>query len=119
MEWRNVPRADGVSPSQAFFGRRQRTTLPVLDLSNFNDTFQHASDARADVQQASKDRYDATAHILPDLAPGDIVRVQDPTSKTWNSTGEIVSVHPYGRSYNVSIDQNAPVRRNRRFLKPV
>jgi hypothetical protein len=28
LEWRNTPRADGVSPAQAFFGRRQRTLLP-------------------------------------------------------------------------------------------
>ena len=30
-EWRNTPRADGISPAQLMFGRRQRTTLPVLN----------------------------------------------------------------------------------------
>ena len=28
-EWRNVPRADGYSPAQLLFGRRQRTSLPL------------------------------------------------------------------------------------------
>ena len=33
-EWRNVPRADGYSPSQLMFGRNQRTCLPSLPSQN-------------------------------------------------------------------------------------
>ena len=31
-KWRNVPRSDGYSPAQLLFGRRQRTSLPLLPL---------------------------------------------------------------------------------------
>jgi hypothetical protein len=30
LEWRNCPRSDGYSPSEAFLGRRLRGRLPVL-----------------------------------------------------------------------------------------
>ena len=29
--WRNVPRNDGYSPAQLLFGRKQKTSLPVLE----------------------------------------------------------------------------------------
>ena len=34
LEYRNTPRADGYSPAQMFFGRRQRTRLPTLPLQS-------------------------------------------------------------------------------------
>ena len=35
LEWRNTPRADGFSPSQAFFGRQLRTKLTSLNATEF------------------------------------------------------------------------------------
>ena len=39
LEWRIVPRTDGVSPAQAFLGRRQRTTLPYIHPSLLDKEF--------------------------------------------------------------------------------
>ena len=41
LHWRNVPRSDGISPSQAFLGRRQRAFLPDFPshFSEFNPAY--------------------------------------------------------------------------------
>ena len=117
LEWRNTPRADGVSPSQAFFGRRQRTKLPIFDVNKFVTLFDDVPKVRADAKDDAEIRYNNDAKSLPPLAVGEKVRMQNPLTKKWDQVGTIESVHQYGRSYNVKCDFGT-MRRNRRFLRP-
>ena len=116
LEWRNTARADGISPAQAFLGRRQRTQLPCLSLPAFETTFAEAAEARDAAGATVKAEYDAHARDLPPLQVGDSVLLQDPKTKDWTEEGIILGQHAAGRSYDVKVD-NSVVRRNRRFLK--
>ena len=60
-----------------------------------------------------------TTFELPLLSPGQHVRIQDPTTKRWTSTGTIVSFGANEREYIVHSDKTGRnYRRNRRFLRP-
>ena len=106
LEWRNCPRTDGVSPSQAFFGRRLRGILPAMRLSVVNFPA-HAADVPVSSPNFS----------LSVLEKGDVVWIQDPLSNRWNSKGQIISIHDAGRSYIVETDGRL-YRRNRTRLRP-
>ena len=78
LEYRNTPTAElQSSPVQSFFGRRTRTTLPVKsDLLNYSiegDKMKELIQRRQDVQ---KQYYDQHTAELPELAPGEVVRIQ-------------------------------------------
>ena len=116
--WRNTPRADGYSPAQLFFGRRQRQpSLPTLP--------HHHNDINPDAAHAARNktrfetiaRREPHATELPQLNNGDLVRVQNPHTKLWDSTATIAQRRPDGLSYIIS--QNGKLfLRNRKFLKP-
>ena len=72
--WRNTPRADGFSPAQMFFGRRQRTsTLPTLPVHHQHVDLQTANVASHDQLQAKVEYHDQHAVTLPPLGPGNPV----------------------------------------------
>ena len=117
LHWRNVPRSDGISPSQAFLGRRQRTSLPDF-CSHFSDYKPAFSpDFRAVDRHEMKEKFDRKSKDLSVLTPGDRVLCQDPLTKLWSQEGTILEVDSHKRSYLVRInDKN--FRRNRILLKP-
>ena len=72
-EWRNVPRADGYSPAQFLFGRRQRTNLPILPLQNHPINFNEAASSKDAMHASSTDYHDLHKKSLPSLFPGQTV----------------------------------------------
>ncbi len=100
------------SPAQLLFGRALRTKLPVVAASLEPDRLS----ARPDLvqrQQQQKEQYDQRAHQLPELQPGDIVRVRH--NDQW-LPGKVQSKHSAPRSYLVETASGSVLRRNRRDL---
>ena len=124
LEWRNIPRADGLSPAQRIFGNRQRTRLPAHSqvYSKIQDTDANVAEMkRRDLQNASKRRHDAGRNHrnLPEITPGTEVRIQNPKTGAWNQTGTVKEVRPHGRSYYLQDQNQRYILRNRKFLKPL
>jgi len=114
LEWRNTPRADGVSPAEAFFGRAPRGALP--------DARSHAmSPLQAERARSLKKGHDARALALPlaPLSPGTRIRVRDPVTGQWGRLGTITQAREHGRSYWLDLDGGGRTMRTRRFLRPV
>ena len=110
-EYRNTPRADGLSPAMLFFGRVQRTSLPRLP----GAYEQVPARQRPEQPARKKNKFE-----LPMLEPGTRVRLQDVKSKRWDRTGTVIKVQNTGRSYYVDVDEDSSiVWRNRKFLKPL
>jgi hypothetical protein len=116
MEWRNVPRADGPSPAQAFLGRRQRTMLPTIGPQMCVD-FSALQERKTNQIGKMRNQFDATAHPLSSFQEGDKVLMQHPVSKRWLQSAVITSCHEDGRSYNLLTEDGGETRRNRRFLR--
>lgn len=114
-EWKRMPRADGYSPADMFFGRHIRGLLPMLPQLAVD--LQDAHARREDTLQCNRDR--AGGHDLPPLQVGDRVRVQNHVSGQWDATGTVVSLRDNGRSYVVDIDNARSSIRNRRHLRPI
>ena len=108
LDFRNMPRADGLSPAEMFFGRRQRTSIPTIELGGVG---------RQPILDPHPDR-----HLAP-LYTGQAVLIQDPHTREWSKHGRIVGrpprpPHVGNRSYIVQTDDNQVLHRNRIFLRP-
>ena len=119
QEWRNAPRAEGFSPAQLMFQRRQRTSLPCHPAAYQPITISEADKARAKVRKRAKQAFDEHAIQLRDLQEGERVRVQDPKTKRWELQGNISKVFHNGRSYEVLLDDEYSTHVNRRRVRPV
>jgi hypothetical protein len=120
MEWRNTPRSEGISPAQYVFGRRQRTSIPILPDGYkriSENEIQKGEKRREKSDETIKQYHDQGSHLLPSFEVGDVVRVQDQRSKKWDRTGKVVDVRPGGRSYFVELLDGKVILRNRRYLK--
>ena len=102
-EWRNVPRLDGYSPAQLLFGRRQRTSLPLLPIQNRPISFHDAAISKDKSHSVSKQFHDQHKVEMSLLHPGQIVLIQDPKTSLWSSTGTILSIRQDKLSYDVLI----------------
>ncbi|CAL8135979.1 unnamed protein product [Orchesella dallaii] len=120
MELRNTPRADGRSPAELVFGYPIRTQLPLHRARFAREwrTQMVEADQRArKLKEKAISYYNATAKPLSRLRRGEIVRIQDPCGKEWNRIGEIIDVHPRGRSYTIRTESGRVFWRNRKFLR--
>ena len=99
---RNTCGTDGNIPSSLFFSRTVRTAIPVVD------TAQPLTEQKRPPRNLDR---------LRSLAVGTRVRVQDPRTRLWNDCGEIVATNPIGRTYNIRLDSDNIVTRNRRFIR--
>jgi hypothetical protein len=115
MELRNVPRAEGPRPAQAFLGRRQRTLLPTIGPQMCVD-FSAMQEKKSIQIGKMKSQFDTTAHPLQSFKEGDKVLMQHPVSKRWLQSAVITQCHEDGRSYDLLTDEGGETRRNRRFL---
>ena len=116
-DWRNVPRADGYSPAQLLFGRRQRTSLPLLPFQNCPINFFDAASSKDALHSTSKKFHDLHNFNLSPLHPCQSVLIQDPKTSLWNTSGIISSIRPDNLSYNVQIADRQFIR-PRRLLRP-
>ena len=99
--WRNVPTTGhDTSPSERFFGRRQRHGIPDLHLA--------PPLPATPVEREKK---------LAPLLVGDQVTLQNMLTRKWDQTGTIIEVKDSGLSYSVARDSGGkPITRNRRFI---
>ena len=88
--WRNMARADGVSPAQLFYNRRMKQLLPILPAQAENAEIDiRARDEAA--QRAERNSSKCTdPRELAKFKPGQRVSVKDPICKKWSSTTAIV-----------------------------
>ena len=101
--WRNTCSTKGESPAFLFFGRRLRTSVPVL--STFHPLTPQNTEPSIRVDK------------LRSIAIGTCVRVQNPRTGLWSDVGVISATNPIGRSYEIQLQDGTCVVRNRRFLK--
>lgn len=109
FEWRNTPRADGLSPSDLFFGRRLRSaSLPAL-LRKGGVTKTYAG--------ALKKRQNKTEQLsFPAVPPGTPVVLQNPHTKRWDEHATIVSARrPDNRSFIVQNENGTKMRTGRQI----
>ena len=118
IEFRNTPSEDaGASPAQQFFGRIQRTTLPILpgqtklNVEDANKAAQKKKTRRAQ-QYAARNTQD-----LPTLPEGQRVLIQTPEG--WNTAATVISSSHGDRSYSLRMDDGSTKRLNRRILMPI
>jgi len=113
LEARCTPRADGISPAEAMFGRRPKSALPRLS---------RAAGDKLQVLRAEKTKelHDkrASGTDLPKLQKGQAVMIQDPTSGKWSGRGVVSRLRNSGRSYEVETN-GWTTTRARRFLRPM
>ena len=119
LEWKNCPRSNGLSPAQAFHGRKLKTLLPCIR----NDTLLHMQnkevlEKKLQENEKTKEQFDSAAKPLPVLHGGQLVALQNPISKKWDQTGVIESACDFHRSYWVQ-SEGRMIRRNRIFLRPI
>ena len=114
--WRNMARADGLSPSQLFYGRRQKQLLPLSST--------HKQVAATDIGKRDKayrkqiEGRNAHTGELRQLDIGEVVRVQDNSTKKWTQLAVITEVRRSGASYTIQGGSNRTYIRSRRHLKP-
>ena len=118
LDYRNTPTDVGSSPSQRLFSRRTRNLLPLTPKQ-----LEPVAVPPQDVQQrliASRQKqayyYNLKGKALPELQPGQIVRMKQPNEKTWTEAVCKKMIGP--RSYTV-VSGNRTYRRNRRQLRLV
>jgi hypothetical protein len=100
------------SPAQLLFGRALRTKLPAV-AANLEPSSISPRPELVLRQQHQKELYDQHARELPELQPGDIVRVRH--NEQW-MPGVVQSKHSAPRSYVVGTSAGSVLRRNRRDL---
>ena len=100
-DWKNIPRSDGFSPSELFFGRRLKARLPLLPQKLLPIDQKDAARARESIRAQSKHHYDAHSKDLAPLPIGTQVRLQDPATGEWTGRGKITDIRPDGRSYYI------------------
>ncbi len=118
--FRNMPRADGFSPAELFLGRKLKRQLPMLpaQLEPNGKNFTEGRAAREQTKERQSAQLNKRARDLPNLTPGQIVFVQDPVSKRWDSLGQVESVRQDGKSYQLMNQEGKQFVRNRRMLRP-
>jgi hypothetical protein len=117
--FRNTPRADGVSPAQMMFGRRQRGLLPVTETSlREHVKLEEAAAIRESGISGAAVRHDVRARELSKLKCGQRVVVQDPKTGKWDAFAVILGPHVSGHSYDIEFYDGRVSSRNRRLLRP-
>ena len=117
LEWRNVPRADGISPSQLFLCRRQKTKLPMPQVE-MGESSSGMEDRRRNSLKRNREYHDKRAVTRQSLKLGSHVRIQNPHTQKWDQTGRITDISSSG-SYFVETDENKVIRRNLSHLREI
>jgi len=115
LEERNIPRADGISPAQLVLRRRQKTNLPQPIMKRGDNT--ENEEKRNESLQRDRRQHDKKAAKRTAFIVDDAVRLLDPMTGEWNSTGRVIKIHSSGKSFDVKRDDGKIVWRNSAFLK--
>ncbi len=122
--YRSTPiAATGVSPAQVMTGRQIRTTVPALEKSlpsqpaNWDLVYQKDTAAKEAYRFFYNRRH--SARPLPELRPGQNVRVKLDGDKGWKTPATVISRSQEPRSYVVEMDNGTVTRHNRRHLQAV
>ncbi|XP_064598511.1 uncharacterized protein LOC135464872 [Liolophura sinensis] len=122
MTYRSTPtQPTGCSPAELLMGRPLKTTLPILTENltprwpNFEKVRENDDRAKSLNERYFNDRHGVRE--LPELKPGDTVRVKLDNEKGWVTTGIVTDKLPTPRSYNIETSRGK-YRRNRKHLKP-
>lgn len=123
LAYRNTPiAATGKSPAELMIGRQVRTTLPVLPVkTNPELPSYRQAQAKNRVAKSNDARYYNArfgCQQLPELRPGDAVRVKTDQEKRWQTPAKVVrKCENVPRSYVVETESGTVLRRNRRHLQ--
>jgi transposase InsO family protein len=114
-ELRRQPRSDGTIPSDLFLNRHVKGDATQLP-REFNPV---DSEAETEIPTATATA-EPNKEDLAILERGQIVRVQDASTKRWDRKAEIISICEFSRSYVlVDCENESTFRRNRIFLRPL
>ena len=119
QEWRNAPRADGYSPAELLYGRRQRGALPALPAAYEPIDVRDAELKRRQKQDDNKAYSDKRSRPIKDMAVGSPVVIQDVKSHRWDIYGVILASHQSGRCLRIQLDNGKVYYRNRRHVRPM
>ncbi len=118
LEWRCTPKDHGSSPAQLLYGRSIRSRVPTTETA-LDRADKSVNDRRHNLKEKVTARYNTGARDLPVLKQGQAVRVQNTTTKLWDTVGIVVRAEAKERNYLVKIDKHVFIRRNRKYLRPV
>lgn len=126
LQYRNTPDRDtGLSPSMCLFGRSIRDFIPVhpgkyLPHPTWRETLLAREEALRNRHMKVSERLTEHTRVLPPLAVGDSVRIQNqrgPHPTKWDKTGIVIEVRQFDQ-YVVRVDGSGRVTlRNRKFLR--
>jgi hypothetical protein len=112
--FRMVPRANGYSPAELFFGRRPKGVLPALQaqfpISPAPGSEQKHSDLIKIHRKSPKRLYGL-------FQVGDQVLLQDQQTKLWEPGFKISAIRPDQKSYEVINSSGKTFLRNRRLIR--
>ncbi|KAA0714109.1 Retrovirus-related Pol polyprotein from transposon opus [Triplophysa tibetana] len=114
LEYRNTP-LDGIgmSPAQLLMGRRLKTKLPTSSKLLTPKGSKKVQEQLKQRQLKQKMYYDKNTKQLPEISPGDKVRVQQ--GQIWNPA-TVLRKHDLPRSYVLRTSDGKIYRRNRKHL---
>ena len=116
LEWRITPRADGVSPAEAMFGRQLRGKLPVIPSSKkMPENFMRNRAQQTDRRHNER----AREHPSRPLVVGETVRVQDVRTGRWDTRARVESCRRSGKSYKLIDTEGYTIIRPRHLLKSI
>ena len=117
FHWRNITNESGASPALMFFGRRQRTLLPMHpSLAAYQpEEGIHGARTRREIREAAA----GVGTALPRLNKGASVVLQDPQSRRWTTKAKVIRERGHGRSYEVRAENGKTFTRNRRLIRQI
>ena len=115
-KWRNIAREDGISPSQAFFQRKQRQSWPILE----EDLQLAPPDMSKKLDKNIKLRNNRDRHTkkFAQLHIGQRVWMQHHQTKEWYQQATVVAMHSNGQTYTVQSNLGSTYSRGIRLLRP-
>ena len=126
LQYRNTPDRDTrLSPAQVLFGRPIRDFIPIhpgryQPHSTWRETLANREEALRNRHMRTHERLSEHTQILPPLAIGDCVRLQNlvgPHPTKWDKTGIVIEVRQFDQ-YVIRVDGSGRVTlRNRRHLR--
>jgi hypothetical protein len=113
-ELRRQPRSDGTIPSDLFLNHHVKGGAPQLPRASVPVIFNPEAEKPDPVAAAVQNK---DLHVLK---RGQIVRVQNASTKRWDRKATISDICEFSRSYDlIDCEDESTFRRNRIFLRPL